>query len=283
MWKYKPGIKHQYMQRWVIITKTHFLYYAASVPYAAYLGRPLAVIPLEDIKSARRVQVDVPEKTEKYTALKNFQFEIFVKEYDDMSHHSHGSFHMQDETYTSPLKEKEIKRSADKRKHSSDEKPIYGIGVLKPQEDEAKQEEEAPGKTLPKDLFESPGNKRSASTRDQRFGFLGVPQDQVRASSRQSARSSANRSPVKSLREDDPEQAHHLMPKPSPRKRLSGELSQYKEEKEEKPRETVKRKIHPSILKAIKKLVKDEAQRQHLIKILEESLALPVEEEHIII
>ena len=47
--KYKPGIKHQYMSRWVQVTKSHFLYFSEGVPYASYLGRPLAVIPLEDI------------------------------------------------------------------------------------------------------------------------------------------------------------------------------------------------------------------------------------------
>jgi hypothetical protein len=49
------------------------------VPYASYLGRPLSVIPLEDIDSIRRVYVEVPEKNEKYAGLKNYQFEIFLR------------------------------------------------------------------------------------------------------------------------------------------------------------------------------------------------------------
>ena len=54
------------MSRWVQVTKSHFLYYAEGVPYASYLGRPLAVIPLEEIASIKRVYVEVPEKNERY-------------------------------------------------------------------------------------------------------------------------------------------------------------------------------------------------------------------------
>ena len=54
------------------MTKSHFLYFAEGVSYASYLGRPLSVIPLEDIDSIRRVYVEVPEKLQKYSALKNF-------------------------------------------------------------------------------------------------------------------------------------------------------------------------------------------------------------------
>lgn len=60
------------MSRWCQVTKGHFLYYAEGVPYASYLGRPLAVIPIEAIESVRRVCVEVPEKGEKYAPLKNF-------------------------------------------------------------------------------------------------------------------------------------------------------------------------------------------------------------------
>jgi len=77
--KYKPGMKHQYMSRWCQVTKTHFLYFAEGLPYASYLGRPLAVIPIEAIESIRRVFVEVPERDEKYSQLKNYQFEIFLK------------------------------------------------------------------------------------------------------------------------------------------------------------------------------------------------------------
>lgn len=45
--KYKPGIRHQYMSRWCQVTKTHFLYFADGLPYASYLSRPLAIIPLD--------------------------------------------------------------------------------------------------------------------------------------------------------------------------------------------------------------------------------------------
>lgn len=43
------------------------MYYAEGLPYASFLARPLAVIPLENIESVRRVFVEVPEKDEKYT------------------------------------------------------------------------------------------------------------------------------------------------------------------------------------------------------------------------
>ena len=70
--KYKPGIKHQYMSRWCQLTKSHFIYYAEGVPYASFLARPLAVITIDQIESVRRVYVEVPEKDEKYSRLKNF-------------------------------------------------------------------------------------------------------------------------------------------------------------------------------------------------------------------
>ena len=70
--KYKPGLNHMYMSRWCQVTKTHFLYYAEGVPYASYLGRPLAAIPIAEIASLKRVCVDVPERNEKFVALKNF-------------------------------------------------------------------------------------------------------------------------------------------------------------------------------------------------------------------
>ena len=76
--KYKPGLKNMYMSRWCLVTKTHFLYYAEGVPYASYLGRPLAAIPISQIASVKRVCVEVPERNEKFAALKNFQFEIFL-------------------------------------------------------------------------------------------------------------------------------------------------------------------------------------------------------------
>lgn len=109
--KYKPGMKHQYMSRWCQITKSHFLYFAEGVPYASFLGRPLVVIPLEDIASVKRVCVEVPEKQELYANLKNFQFEIFLNR---ESEHITSKIYKEDndKEYTSPLKEKEILRSA---------------------------------------------------------------------------------------------------------------------------------------------------------------------------
>lgn len=70
--KYKPGIKNQYMSRWCQITKSNFLYFAEGVPYASYLGRPLAIIALDEIASVKRVCVDVPERDKRYANLKNF-------------------------------------------------------------------------------------------------------------------------------------------------------------------------------------------------------------------
>jgi hypothetical protein len=89
LFKYKPGIKNQYMPRWCQVTKTHFLYYAEGVPYASYLGRPLAVIPLDSIESVKRVNVEVPERNEKYSQLKNFQFEIFFR--SNSTNHNNNS------------------------------------------------------------------------------------------------------------------------------------------------------------------------------------------------
>ncbi len=117
--KYKPGIKHQYMSRWCQVTKTNFLYFAEGVPYASYLSRPLAVIPLDSIQSVKRVKVEVPEKSSKYKELTNYQFEIFLKPDEDGEDVNYASNfdtkHEGDTSYTNPLKAKEIKRSATKK------------------------------------------------------------------------------------------------------------------------------------------------------------------------
>ena len=124
--KYKPGMKIMYMSRWCQITKTHFLYYAEGVPYASYLGRPLNVVPLADIDSVRRVFVDVPEKNEKHAALKNYQFEIFLKRegeprWSSKVLQSNNEREGTDQSYTSPLKEAEISKSARKNIKLDDE------------------------------------------------------------------------------------------------------------------------------------------------------------------
>ena len=150
--KYKPGIKHQYMSRWCQVTKSHFLYFSEGLPYASFLGKPLAVIPLDQIESVKRVYVEVPEKDEKYTRLKNFQFEIFLKRsgdktseggnlqmYNDTKRWSHpksvapiisvqdydrhGNGNEHDESYTSPLKENEIKKSSARKQQDGGTDP----------------------------------------------------------------------------------------------------------------------------------------------------------------
>lgn len=60
------------MSRWCQVTKSHFIYYAEGLPFASYLGRPLAVIPIDAIESVKRVFVEVPERSEKYAHLKNY-------------------------------------------------------------------------------------------------------------------------------------------------------------------------------------------------------------------
>lgn len=60
------------MSRWCQITKSNFLYFAEGVPYASYLGRPLAIIPLDEITSIKRVCVEVPERDQRYANLKNY-------------------------------------------------------------------------------------------------------------------------------------------------------------------------------------------------------------------
>ncbi len=82
------------MSRWCQVTKTHFLYFADGLPYASYLSRPLAIIPLDQIESVRRVIVEVPERNEKFQKLRNFQFEIFLKGHD---HRSSNRFSQKDD------------------------------------------------------------------------------------------------------------------------------------------------------------------------------------------
>ncbi len=118
--KYKPGIKHQYMSRWCQVTKTNFLYFNEGVPYASFMSRPLAVIPLSAIQSVKRVKVEVPEKNENLKNLTNFQFEIFLnpddtKGFNYASRFERPSKEEEDQSYMSPLKSKEIQRSATKK------------------------------------------------------------------------------------------------------------------------------------------------------------------------
>lgn len=102
------------------------MYFAEGVPYASFLGRPLAVIPLHEIASLKRVCVDVPERNGKYSTLKNFQFEIFLHRHangedDDENNRTSKMFEKGEEkSYISPLKEKEIKNSAKKRQRLDD-------------------------------------------------------------------------------------------------------------------------------------------------------------------
>jgi len=59
--------------------------------------------------------VDVPERNEKYSKLKNFQFEIFMKVGEErQSSKGGGAASQADESYISPLKMKEIMTSARK-------------------------------------------------------------------------------------------------------------------------------------------------------------------------
>jgi hypothetical protein len=85
------------------------LYFADGLPYASYLGRPLAVIPIDAIESVRRVCVDVPERNENFNKLKNFQFEIFLKRGEGDLRWTSKIFGQEDgeeKSYTSPLKAK---------------------------------------------------------------------------------------------------------------------------------------------------------------------------------
>lgn len=124
--KYKPGINTQYISRWCQVTKTHFIYFAEGVPYASFLGRPLAVIPLNQIDSIRRVCVDVPDRTKKYDHLKNFQFEIFLRREGEPRWSSKlMNRDSAEQTYTSPLKTSEIQRSATKRTNLEESSPSH--------------------------------------------------------------------------------------------------------------------------------------------------------------
>ena len=73
------------------------------------------MIPLSDIDSIRRVCVEVPEKSEKFNELKNFQFEIFLRKEGTMRWSSKMLNRIEQEgeedeehSYVSPLKASEI-------------------------------------------------------------------------------------------------------------------------------------------------------------------------------
>lgn len=89
----------------------------------------------------------------------------------------------------------------------------------------------------------------------------------------------------------DQHHAHHLMPKPSPRKlgkardisdspeRHNNDMSQIERSFIEglDDVQKQKRRINKKILAEIRHYVKDEAQQKHIIMMLEESLAKPLE------
>mmetsp|Transcript_14146 Transcript_14146/g.10202 ORF Transcript_14146/g.10202 Transcript_14146/m.10202 type:complete len:125 (+) Transcript_14146:1131-1505(+) len=94
--------------RWCILTDSHFLYYTEDVPYAAYLGKPLGIIALEDIHSVRRVKVEVPEfrgkknikagigeQNSSMTGKNLFQFEIFMSSGEEAA----AEFHLEDNQF----------------------------------------------------------------------------------------------------------------------------------------------------------------------------------------
>jgi hypothetical protein len=60
------------------------MYFTEDVPYAAYLGKPICLIPIDSISYVRRVVVDVPDSPTKRSNFtyredkKLYQFEIFL-------------------------------------------------------------------------------------------------------------------------------------------------------------------------------------------------------------
>ena len=77
--KYRPGIGHQYIQRWCTVSKVAFAYYKNAYNATHGASRPIVFISLMDIESVQRVLVDVPVKTKNEERLNQYQFEIFLK------------------------------------------------------------------------------------------------------------------------------------------------------------------------------------------------------------
>ncbi|CDW83195.1 UNKNOWN [Stylonychia lemnae] len=286
--KYKPGIKHQYMSRWCQLTKSHFIYYAEGVPYASFLARPLAVIPMDAIESVKRVYVEVPEKDENNGETRWTQ-----------NYGATTSSDGDDRAYTSPLKLAQINKSAAK----------YQIVEV---EEENESLNNSRGKYDVKiDVIESSGDKRVNRSNSNKFkdfenhspirNRLEVPGSQDQADRSQQShsrnRSQSHFTPSKKLLENtaaQTQQGRHLMPKPSPRKlskaremsespdrSMSRSPSVQKQDQSTVLRE--KRKISQKILKEIEKHIQDKAHRQHLIGLIEESLSKPLEIEEMIV
>eukprot|EP00347_Sterkiella_histriomuscorum_P001040 403373572 len=318
LFKYKPGIKHQYMSRWCQVTKSHFLYYAEGVPYASFLARPLAVIPLHAILSVRRVYVEVPEKDEKYAQLKNFQFEIFLKRNENSNQDGEDQRRWkkngapiinvqefqdeQNQPYTSPLKADQIKQSATKnqiievddesespkgqnRKHKQNPNMI-NIQLLGNQRS-GKRANSIDKNENHNNLLAIPGQENAHRASFQ--NSIDHDASMVSGDSPNRQRSRSHFTPSKKVLESGAEQTgqgKHLMPKPSPRKLSKAKDMSQSPDRISDPDQSQmynRRQINNKILKEIEKHVQDPAHRQHLINIIQDSLSKPIEIEELIV
>ena len=61
MLKYKPGASFNWIDRWVRVTRTEFMYYKNQWTASCKDLRPLIIIPLRQLVAVFRVNLDLPE------------------------------------------------------------------------------------------------------------------------------------------------------------------------------------------------------------------------------
>lgn len=62
LFKYKPSLTQQYLERWCKVTNDFFEYYATNTGTKEYIGNPIVKIPIVCIDSIKRVYVDFNPK-----------------------------------------------------------------------------------------------------------------------------------------------------------------------------------------------------------------------------
>ena len=57
VYKFKPGLKNQYIQRYAVLTHKHFRYYKNKFAAHCWMSKPLMSIATADMASVERVYV----------------------------------------------------------------------------------------------------------------------------------------------------------------------------------------------------------------------------------
>jgi len=91
--KYKPGVNENYLERWCVLTKSFFSYFADKpiVSTKRTIQKPIIKVPLSYIDSVQKVLVEIDAEIPRMSSSSSkptkplFQFEIFLKPNIDAS------------------------------------------------------------------------------------------------------------------------------------------------------------------------------------------------------